>query len=448
MAAALVGWPCGVPVGAAGRGHTAPTGCQGAGARVGMPGGGHAVHRGCGGDRCGMIGRGTVVALVRTDGVLTCDDQHWSAVSRRAVGRVRVVATVRRWSGAEARALRIALRFTVRGFAEHLGIAARTVSKWEAGRAATFPRPDTQAMLDTVLARADGWAQQRFEMLCRSGAGPSPAMAVRPQRGDFESWTDDLERASVALSRQDFEAAGTLVERWLTRFPLADLDERGAYLHARSLILQGGIRRDQGRLAGPGSARVSLLAARDEFARLGIDSRVAQTELGLVVLQEMGGELETSARGYEGLSRDERLNGRDRALALLWVGTALSKVGRPHATAHAIDMMVIASEAFERLDEAADWAVAQQKLALAHRAQGDLGRALSFIDLADRNRINDSPLQLVRLNTARAHILLTDPATSGEGTRVIDRACEMAALHGLRHQLDSITMIRGQMVVN
>ncbi|MGH3614316.1 MAG: helix-turn-helix domain-containing protein [Pseudonocardia sp.] len=358
------------------------------------------------------------------------------------------MATVRRWSGAEARALREALRFTVRGFAEHLGIAARTVSKWEAAGAASFPRPDTQAMLDTVLERADGWGQQRFEMLCRPVAGSSPVTALRGQRWEFESWTDDLERASVALSRQDFGAAGTLVERWLTRFPPAELDERGAYLHARTLILQGGIRRDQGRLAGPGSARVSLLAARDGFVRLGIDSRVAQTDLGLVVLQEMGGELETSARGYESLSRDGRLSGRDRALALLWVGTALSKVARSDATAHAIEMMVIASEAFERLDEAADWSVAQQKLALAHRARGDLGRALLFIELAVRNKVDDSPMQLVRLNTARAHILLTDPATSGEGLRVIGGARDMAALHGLRHQLDSIARIRGEMLAS
>jgi len=285
-------------------------------------------------------------------------------------------------------------------------------------------------------------------MLCRSGTGPSPVAALRPQSWEFESWTDDLERASVALSRQDFGAASTLVERWLMRFPPAELDERGAYLHARSLILQGGVRRDQGRLVGPGSARSSFLSARDGFARLRIDSRVAQADLGLVVLEEMGGELESSARGYEGLSRDERLNGRDRALALLWVGTALSKVSRPDATAHAIDMMVIASETFERLDEAADWSVAQQKLALAHRARGDLGRALSFIDLAERNRINDSPLQLVRLNTARAHILLSDPATRSEGLRIIGGAREMATLHGLRHQLDSIGRIRGEMAVN
>ncbi|MGQ0572714.1 MAG: helix-turn-helix domain-containing protein [Pseudonocardia sp.] len=74
------------------------------------------------------------------------------------------MTAVRRWTGREAQALRIALRFSVRAFAEHLGVAPRTVSKWEAAGSATFPRPDTQAMLDTVLARADGTARQRFEM--------------------------------------------------------------------------------------------------------------------------------------------------------------------------------------------------------------------------------------------------------------------------------------------
>lgn len=75
--------------------------------------------------------------------------------------------TVQRWTGLEAQALRIALRFTVRAFAEHLGVADRTVSKWDAAGTATVPRPDTQAMLDTVLTRADETAQRRFGILCQ-----------------------------------------------------------------------------------------------------------------------------------------------------------------------------------------------------------------------------------------------------------------------------------------
>jgi DNA-binding transcriptional regulator YiaG len=379
--------------------------------------------------------------------VLTWDDQLRATMVPLSVRRMQVVTTVRRWSGVEARALREALRFTVRGFAEHLGVAARTVSKWEAAGAATFPRPDTQAMLDTVLQRAGGRAQQRFEMLCRSGVGP-PVTRLRAQRCELESWTDDLERASVALSRQDFGAAGTLVERWLTRFSAAELDERGAYLHSRTLILQGGIRRDQGRLTGPGSARASFLAARSGFARLSIDSRVAQTDLALVLLTEMGGELESSARSYEAFTSDARLSARDRGLALLWMGRALSKVRDPDVTGQAIGMLRAAGETFERLDEAADWSVAQQKLALAHRARGDLGLASRFIDIAVRNKVDDSPMQHVRLNTARSHVLLTDPETRADGLRVLDGVREVAALHGLRHQLDSIAKIRAEMAVN
>ncbi|MGH4011611.1 MAG: NB-ARC domain-containing protein [Pseudonocardiaceae bacterium] len=40
---------------------------------------------------------------------------------------------LRRWSGRETRALREALRMSVRTFAAHLGISDRTVPKWEAG---------------------------------------------------------------------------------------------------------------------------------------------------------------------------------------------------------------------------------------------------------------------------------------------------------------------------
>lgn len=39
------------------------------------------------------------------------------------------VATVHQWTGLETRALRLALRLSVRAFAEHLGVAVATVSK-------------------------------------------------------------------------------------------------------------------------------------------------------------------------------------------------------------------------------------------------------------------------------------------------------------------------------
>ncbi len=73
------------------------------------------------------------------------------------------MATVHHWTGLEARALRLALRMSVRTFAAHLGVGARTISKWEKLLSSTEPRQDTQAILDTALARAEAAVHLRFE---------------------------------------------------------------------------------------------------------------------------------------------------------------------------------------------------------------------------------------------------------------------------------------------
>jgi tetratricopeptide (TPR) repeat protein len=75
-----------------------------------------------------------------------------------------------RWTGVEARLLRQALRLSVRGFAEHTGIAARTLARWEKSDTATQLRPDSQAVLDTTLARASTEAQALFALLLDQAA--------------------------------------------------------------------------------------------------------------------------------------------------------------------------------------------------------------------------------------------------------------------------------------
>lgn len=75
---------------------------------------------------------------------------------------------VRQWTGAETRALRDALRLSVRRFANQLGVAVRTVSKWEAGGRTIQLRPDTQSILDTALAHADEAVQNRFVWLLQT----------------------------------------------------------------------------------------------------------------------------------------------------------------------------------------------------------------------------------------------------------------------------------------
>lgn len=342
------------------------------------------------------------------------------------------MVSVQQWTGREASALRAALRMSMRAFAEHLGVALRTVAKWESLGAETRPRPDTQAILDTALARADVATHARFETVLfpeRKSARPA----------DYETWTEDIERAVVCVSRQDFPFASTLLNRWLGSHDPRGLDAKGLYLYGRSLVLFGDLQRDQGAILGPLSARQSYLTARGMFTELGIPRRVAQIELSLAVVQEMAGQLDASARRYELLATDGRLSPRDRARARLWVGTALSKEGNNE---YATNVMAAATRAFEELGEPEDWSVAHQKLALAHRGAGDLKQALHYIDIARTTGTVDSPMQRVRLDTAYGHILLSDAATRNDGLSVLDQAAQVARQFGLSHQLRSIEGIR------
>ncbi|MFI6941957.1 helix-turn-helix domain-containing protein [Streptomyces sp. NPDC050418] len=343
------------------------------------------------------------------------------------------MVSVQQWTGREASALRAALRMSMRAFAEHLGVALRTVAKWEDLGETTQPRPDTQAILDTALARADTQSQARFERLIfgRDQAGVRAA--------DYETWTEDIDRTIVCLSRQNFTFASSLLNRWLGAHHPRSLDPKGQYLYGRSLALLGDLQRDQGAILGPLSARQSYANARGLFTELDIPRRVAQIELSLAVVNEMAGQLDQSARQYEQLATDERLSRRDRARARLWVGTALSKEGNhPYATT----AMTAATREFEDLGEPEDWFVAHQKLALAHRGAGDLTQALHYIDIARQSGTVDSPMQRVRLDTAHGHILLSDPATRNDGLSVLDQAAQVAQQYGLSHQLRSIEGIR------
>lgn len=349
------------------------------------------------------------------------------------------MVSVRRWTGREAGLLRQALRMSVRAYAAHLGVGIRTVSKWEKLGTATCPWPDTQAILDTALARSDGTAQARFEQLLDASPGRQSTGTPSLTIADHETWTEDLERIVVCLDRQDFAFAATLLERWLGPVQPRDLDDRGLYLYGRSLVLSGDLRRLQGTLQDLMTAKRLYSDAHDVFAELDIPRRAAQIELSLAVVTEMAGQLTPAATLYQQLTDDQRLGSADRARALLWIGTALAKDGRNE---FAIQVMGQAAERFEDLDEPEDWATAQQKLALAYRGVGDLTRALAYIDTARSNGRFETPLQRVQIDTAHGHILLTDPATRSAGHAVLDRASDTATRYGLKHQLRSIKTVR------
>ncbi|MFI9039782.1 helix-turn-helix domain-containing protein [Streptomyces sp. NPDC053726] len=73
--------------------------------------------------------------------------------------------------------LREAMRMTLPDFAAHLGISDRTVSKWGAGGESYYPRPDSQAVLDTALARSPDEAKARYAE-APGGLSEAPPLAA------------------------------------------------------------------------------------------------------------------------------------------------------------------------------------------------------------------------------------------------------------------------------
>jgi 8-oxo-dGTP diphosphatase len=65
------------------------------------------------------------------------------------------------WTGSRADALRRAMGMANESFADHLGVAVRTVAYWRK-RSDMVPQRQMQEILDTALERATNHARDRF----------------------------------------------------------------------------------------------------------------------------------------------------------------------------------------------------------------------------------------------------------------------------------------------
>ncbi|MER5332912.1 DUF5919 domain-containing protein [Micromonospora sp. NPDC002717] len=126
---------------------------------------------------------------------------------------------VQRWTGRETKALRHALRMSIRDFAVHLGVAERTVSKWEAGGESVNPRPEMQSALDTALAQAAEEARRRFASALHQQETTAPGT---PGGRDLRTAAREQvarARQALGLSADDFAVA---LSRTLTWQPTGD----------------------------------------------------------------------------------------------------------------------------------------------------------------------------------------------------------------------------------
>jgi transcriptional regulator with XRE-family HTH domain len=78
------------------------------------------------------------------------------------------------WTGREVRALREAMRLSIRAFSEHLGLATATITGWENRRTTVRPRLATQAVLDRALVLIDTDTRTRFRLILQSSCDTPP----------------------------------------------------------------------------------------------------------------------------------------------------------------------------------------------------------------------------------------------------------------------------------
>ncbi|MFF4807096.1 DUF5919 domain-containing protein [Micromonospora chersina] len=114
------------------------------------------------------------------------------------------MTTVHRWTGLETRALRQALRMSIRDFSAHLGVAERTVSKWEAGQEAVCPRPEMQAALDTALGKSGEDVHDRFRVVLHASERRPAAGIAQPDLGTLARQRVAAARAAAALTADGF----------------------------------------------------------------------------------------------------------------------------------------------------------------------------------------------------------------------------------------------------
>jgi tetratricopeptide (TPR) repeat protein len=257
------------------------------------------------------------------------------------------MTTVRQWTGRETRALRKAMRVSIREFAEKLGVAERSVSKWEAARERTFLRPDTQSLLDTMFKQVSDDARERFALLLDDPAGPAhatgyslstvPAPAVVPtvapasgptapygrtveiQTGQrsgfaFESFGDDR-----AESRED-----TMRRRQLLGFAAlgaAGATGLGAANGTAALAALEGLRHDVLRAVADGDAFASV----QEWERIAWDYGYAYSVTPPdVLLTDLSVDLLVARRQLDQTTDDAHRRELHRVIARLAAFTAMA----------------------------------------------------------------------------------------------------------------------------
>lgn len=146
------------------------------------------------------------------------------------------------WNGGKANLLRQALRMTNEQFADHLGIAVRTVAYWRKLPEMT-PLPATQEILDVALAKAADREREQFRLLLAEEttdqADKSPAPPLADRIPVVTAWILNTNVSDETISAID-ESAVSLAEAHIHTQPRRVLaDVMNIQRRTQTLLMSG-----------------------------------------------------------------------------------------------------------------------------------------------------------------------------------------------------------------
>ena len=191
---------------------------------------------------------------------------------------MKVIAS---WTGAQADALREAMRLTNESFADRLGISVRTVAYWRK-RPDMIPQRQMQDDLDTALEQSSDKVKARFSLLVGAmnkspgrHADDAKPFSVQLDSMTKREWTRDDARAlsqsfDAALEHSAVEDIERLSHMWL----ICD---------APQVIELGAGRRISDALVSAVEHRVIQLRRADDFITGAASRELVRNELGLTI---------------------------------------------------------------------------------------------------------------------------------------------------------------------
>jgi transcriptional regulator with XRE-family HTH domain/enamine deaminase RidA (YjgF/YER057c/UK114 family) len=125
---------------------------------------------------------------------------------------VHRMITVQCWTGAETKALRQAMRLSIRAFAAHLGIDARTINEWEARHTTITLRPHTQELMDTALAQAPEDVQTRFSETMHNAQQKQHGNTTTPAHDPHTEPAESVDSSHTPPSGNDTSNSFALIQ--------------------------------------------------------------------------------------------------------------------------------------------------------------------------------------------------------------------------------------------